>query len=180
MYKVSQVAFIGQWNGKWIIVCSNTNLCNRHCLYLSYLLCLWVRTVKAELVVSARARLLPTPICLQIVSETAFASTHTKLYKSKVYQARSNIDIVARIWWSCRRAGTKLVSWGLRLSYQRLALLETRAKTTEWFSMSPLPRLHHHDIMTIMGLLRIICYNTSCNVGALKIAQCTAVVSSAL
>ena len=22
-----------------------------------------------------------------------------------------------------------------------------------WFSMSPLPRLHHHDIMTIVGLL---------------------------
>ena len=141
----------------------------------------WVHTIKAELVVSARAGLLPTPICLQTASETAFASTHTTLYKSKVYQARSNIDIVARIWWSCRRAGTRLVGWGLRLSYQRLALLETHAKTTnKWFSMSPLPRLHHHDIMTIMGLLSIICYNTSHNVGALKIAQCTAVISSAL
>ena len=50
-----------------------------------------------------------------------------------------------------------------------------------WFSMSPLPRLHHHDIMTIVELFFIyIPFVTSCNVGALKTAQCTAVVSSAL
>ena len=50
--------------------------------------------------------------------------------------------------------------------------------------MSPLPRLHHHDIMTIVELFFIyvqyVRYNTSRNVGALKIVQCTAVVSSAL
>ena len=33
--------------------------------------------------------------------------------------------------------------------------------------MSPLPRLHHHDVMTIVELFR---YNMSCNV---KTAQCT-------
>ena len=49
--------------------------------------------------------------------------------------------------------------------------------------MSPLPRLHHHDIMTNVGLFFIylpfitichICivhYNTSHNVGALKVAN---------
>ena len=49
--------------------------------------------------------------------------------------------------------------------------------------MSPLPSLHHHDIMTIVGLFFIyvpfatyviictVCYNTSHNVGALKVAN---------
>ena len=47
--------------------------------------------------------------------------------------------------------------------------------------MSPLPRLHHHDIMAIVELFFIyVLFVTACNVGALKIAQCTAVVSSAL
>ena len=48
--------------------------------------------------------------------------------------------------------------------------------------MSPLPELHHHDIMTIVEFFFIYVpfVTMSCNVGALKIAQCTAVVSSAL
>ena len=38
--------------------------------------------------------------------------------------------------------------------------------------MSPLPRLHHHDIMAIVGLFFIrIVYNLSCNVGALKVTN---------
>ena len=47
-----------------------------------------------------------------------------------------------------------------------------------WFSMSPLPRLHHHDIMTIVGLFTYCQYviymrtvRTSRNVGALKVAD---------
>ena len=37
--------------------------------------------------------------------------------------------------------------------------------------MSPLPKLHHHDIMTIVELffIRTVCYNTSRNVGLLKL-----------
>ena len=37
--------------------------------------------------------------------------------------------------------------------------------------MSPLPTLHHHDIMTIVGCssYTYVCYNMSRNVGALKI-----------
>ena len=27
-----------------------------------------------------------------------------------------------------------------------------------WFAMSPLPRLHHHDIMTIVGLFSILTF----------------------
>ena len=48
---------------------------------------------------------------------------------------------------------------------------------SEWFSMSPLPRLHHHDIMTIVGLFTYCQYiyirtiRTSCNVGTLKVAN---------
>ena len=38
--------------------------------------------------------------------------------------------------------------------------------------MSPLPRLHHHDVMTVD--VRTVPYNTLCNVGALKTVQCTA------
>ena len=37
--------------------------------------------------------------------------------------------------------------------------------------MSPFPRLHHHDIMTVVGSAcsgRTAPYNTSCNIGALK------------
>ena len=38
--------------------------------------------------------------------------------------------------------------------------------------MSPLPRLHHHDIMAIVGLFFIrIVYNLSRNVGALKVTN---------
>ena len=45
--------------------------------------------------------------------------------------------------------------------------------------MSPLPRLHHHCCGVILHIRTVRC-STSRNVGALKIAQCTAVVSSAL
>jgi len=30
--------------------------------------------------------------------------------------------------------------------------------TNGWLSMSPLPRLHHHDIMTIVGLFSILTF----------------------
>ena len=43
--------------------------------------------------------------------------------------------------------------------------------------MSPFPRLHHHDIMTVVGSAcsgRTAPYNTSCNVGALKDSQSSA------
>jgi len=48
-----------------------------------------------------------------------------------------------------------------------------------WFSMSPLPRLHHHDVMTIVGLfmyrqyvIYIYTYHLYVrNVGALKVAN---------
>ena len=43
--------------------------------------------------------------------------------------------------------------------------------------MSPLPRLHHHDIVTIVAHICTVCYNTSCNVGALKTVQCSAVAA---
>ena len=56
-----------------------------------------------------------------------------------------------------------------------------------WFSMSPWPRLHHHDIMTIVELFFInsvrtctIRNKTSCYDGALKTVQCTTVVSNVL
>ena len=50
-----------------------------------------------------------------------------------------------------------------------------------WFSMSsPLPRLHHHDIMTIVGLFFIYVPFVKIRRVLLVIAQCTAVVSSAL
>ena len=48
------------------------------------------------------------------------------------------------------------------------------------FSMSPLPRLHHHDIVTIVGLFTYCQYviylyirtiRTSCNVGVLKVVN---------
>ena len=41
--------------------------------------------------------------------------------------------------------------------------------------MSPLPRLHHHDIMTVVELFFIYIpfrYNTFCNVGTLKTHAC--------
>ena len=38
-------------------------------------------------------------------------------------------------------------------SCQKPALCKVRVTLLGWFSMSPLPRLHHHDIMTIVGLL---------------------------
>ena len=37
--------------------------------------------------------------------------------------------------------------------------------------MSPLPRLHHHDIMTIVGLFTYRLLHMSRNVGALKVAN---------
>ena len=49
-----------------------------------------------------------------------------------------------------------------------------------WFSMSPLPRLHHHDVMSIVELFTYRQYviyiyirtiRTSRNVGALKVAD---------
>ena len=50
-----------------------------------------------------------------------------------------------------------------------------------WFSMSPLTRLHHHDLMTIVGLFTYRQYviyiyiykyrSYVCNVGALKVAN---------
>ena len=45
---------------------------------------------------------------------------------------------------------------------------------------SPLPRLHHHDIMTIVGLFFIYVPFVKIRRVLLVIAQCTAVVSSAL
>ena len=49
--------------------------------------------------------------------------------------------------------------------------------------MSLLPRLHHHDIMTIVELFFIYVLFVTinmCNVGTLKTTQCTVVVSSAM
>ena len=54
---------------------------------------------------------------------------------------------------------------------------------SRWFSMSPLPRLHHHDIMTIVKLFFILNYtyhSLQYDVDALKTAQCSKVISGAL
>ena len=60
----------------------------------------------------------------------------------------------------------------------------THVHNLGWFSMSPLPRLHHHNIMTIVGLFFIyvpfVTIRCIILMLVLKIAQCTAVVSSTL
>ena len=55
-----------------------------------------------------------------------------------------------RGWWEL---GARLVGIGSEASgnCMEAKLLGTGGKGG-WFSMSPLPRLHHHDIMTIVGL----------------------------
>ena len=55
------------------------------------------------------------------------------------------------IWNQYRR---KLLIWTHRgLTWSHVSWLRTMCWNIGWFSMSPLPRLHHHDIMTIVELL---------------------------
>jgi len=57
--------------------------------------------------------------------------------------------------WVCNLVTELLVGTNLCEVYahsQRRALHEHERLSFGLFSMSPLPRLHHHDIMTIVGL----------------------------
>ena len=48
----------------------------------------------------------------------------------------------------------KLLIWTHRgLTWSHVSWLRTMCWNIGWLSMSPLPRLHHHDIMTIVELL---------------------------
>ena len=60
-----------------------------------------------------------------------------------------SFSIVPRIAYSTGR-GLKNLLWHFQVSLTSFTL------TPGWFSMSPLPRLHHHDIMTIVELFFIL------------------------